>query len=80
MGLHRPCGLLKGTASLPEERGAWGVISIGWEPGTGHWGPGVGEKPEIKPVMGCILAFLKRAPVGVPCMAGRCCLHAPPSS
>lgn len=41
------------------------VISIGWEPGAGHWGFGVREKPVIKPVMGCVLASLRMAPVWV---------------
>lgn len=53
------------------------VISIGCLPGQNT---GIGKRPEIKPAMDWVLAFPIMGIVWLPKAAGRCCLHAPPSS
>lgn len=52
------------------------VISIGCLPGQKR----IGKWPEIKPAMDWVLAFPIMGTVWLPQAAGRCCLHAPPSS
>lgn len=53
------------------------VISIGCLPGQNT---GIGKRPEIKPAMDWVLAFPITGILQLPQAAGRCCLHAPPSS